>query len=140
MLSLLTVPTANATKNAGHVLQATFPPSDESSASKRDAVVAELRELVTALGRLDANKVLPPDEEAEAHAREHEDEGISEVLRERREMREMETLMSGLGGDVDGAGAKKELSGAEAVAECQRRLAQVLAVFGLESVLSPDRS
>lgn len=140
LLSLLTVPTANATKNAGHILQAAFPPSDESSASKRDAVVAELRELVTALGRLDANKVLPPDEEAEAHAREHEDEGISEVLRERREMREMETLMSGLGGDGDGAGTKKELSGAEAVAECQRRLAQVLAVFGLESVLSPDRS
>jgi hypothetical protein len=140
LLSLLTVPTANATKNAGHILQAAFPPSDESSvSSKRDAVVAELRELVTALGRLDANKVLPPDEEAEAHAREHEDESISEVLRERREMREMEALMSGLGGQ-DGAGAKKELSGAEAVAECQRRLAQVLAAFGLESVLSPDRS
>lgn len=141
MLSLLTVPTANASKNASHILQAAFPPSDESSPTKRDAVIAELRELVTALGQLDANKVLPPDEEAEAHAREHEDEGISEVLRERREMREMEALMSGLGGDgADGAGAKKKLTGAEAVAECQRRLAQVLAVFGLESVLSPERS
>ncbi|GAA5986634.1 hypothetical protein JCM10908_003831 [Rhodotorula pacifica] len=138
ILSLLTVPTANATKNAGQLLQAAFPPSDESSTAKRDALVAELRDLVSALGRLDAHKVLPPDEEAEAHAREHEDEGISEVLRERREMREMEALMSGLGGD--GTASKKEPSGAEAVAECERRLAAVLGVFGLESVLSPDRS
>lgn len=138
LLSLLTVPTANANKNAGPLLDAAFPASDESSASRRAALVAELRDLVSALGKLDAHKVLPPDEEAEAHAREHQDEGISEVLRERREMREMEALMSGLGDDK--AGTKKETSGAEAVAECQRRLTEVLGFFGLESVLAPDRS
>ncbi|GAA5866414.1 hypothetical protein JCM3774_004674 [Rhodotorula dairenensis] len=141
LLSLLTVPTANATKNARPVLEAAFPASEPSASQKRDAVVAELRDLVSALGKLDANKVLPPDEEAEAHAREHQDEGISEILRERREMREMEALMSGLGGDGDKAAPKEqELSGTEAVAELQRRLTEILAVFGLESVLAPDRS
>lgn len=140
LLSLLTVPTANAKKNAGPILDAAFPPADEaSSTAARDATVAELRDLVTALGRLDAAKVLPPDEEAEAHAREHEEEGISEVLRERREMRQMESLMGGLGNSADEA-ARKEKTGMEAVAECEERLGVVLRTLGLGGVLGADRS
>lgn len=134
----MTVPSANATKNAGPILEAAFPSSSESSVSKRASVVQELRDLVSALGRLDAHKVLPPDEEAEAHAREHEDEGMSEVLRERKEMREMEAMMGGLGGTTHGAA--QESTGVEAVAACERRLVDILKVFGLESVLAPNRS
>jgi hypothetical protein len=91
-----------------------------------------LREVVNALGRLDAVKVLPVDEEAEQHAREHKDEGISEVMRQRKEMREMEALMGGLGGD------KSEKSGG--VEECRSRLLEVLKVVGLEDVMVPRRS
>ncbi|GAA5994096.1 Yae1p [Rhodotorula paludigena] len=126
LLSLLTVPSANATRHAGALLSAVSPETKERA-------VAELRELVTALGHLDAVKVLPVDEEAEQHAREHEDEGISEVMRERREMREMEALMSGLGGS---SVAEKDVqSGQRAAAECRRWLEDVLRVFGLEGAL-----
>lgn len=101
---------------------------------------------MTVLGRLDAVKVMPVDEEAEAHAREHADEGISEVLRERREMRAVEDMMSGLGGEGGGGGGDEartkggETAGEAQVAECRRRLGEVLRAFGLEGALPPTRS
>lgn len=133
LLSLLTVPSANATKNARPVLEDAFSP--EGGQEQKERVVAELRELVSALGRLDANKVLPVDEEAEQHAREHEDEGISEVMRQRKEMREMEELMGGLGGAKD-----EGATGDRAVRECRDRLVEVLKVFHLEGVVPSNRS
>ncbi|BGP15066.1 hypothetical protein JCM10213_002790 [Rhodosporidiobolus nylandii] len=126
LLALLTT-TGGSAKYAGPVVAVL----DARGTGAKEQVVAELREVVNALGKLDANKVLPPDEEAEQHAREHEDEGLSEVMRQRKEMREMEELMGGLGG------AKTEQG--SGVEECRRRLAEVLKVVGLEDVLSPAR-
>ncbi|BGP23831.1 hypothetical protein Rt10032_c05g2450 [Rhodotorula toruloides] len=131
LLSLLAVPSANATRNAGPVLEAAFSRDAEVEAR----VIAELRDLVSSLGRFDANKVLPIDQEAEQHAREHEDEGISELMRQRKEMRETEELMGGLGGKKDDGA-----SGDRAVRECRDRLLEVLKVFGLEGILPPNRS
>ncbi|BGP39086.1 hypothetical protein JCM10450v2_003038 [Rhodotorula kratochvilovae] len=134
LLALLTVPSANATKHAGALVDASLAAA--GGAPAKEQAVAELREIVNALARLDAVMVLPVDEEAEQHAREHADEGISEVMRERREMREMEALMGGLGGKKDDGATTGEAQ----VAECRRRLGEVLRVFGLEAVLPPNRS
>lgn len=132
LLALLTVPSANAKKHAGALVGSALAAAGGPPAAER--IVAELREIVSALGKLDAVKVLPVDEEAVQHAREHADEGISEVLRERREMRELDELMGGLGSDKkDG----QETSGEAKVAECRRRLGDVLRVFGLEGALPP---
>ncbi|GAA5923595.1 hypothetical protein JCM3775_000442 [Rhodotorula graminis] len=140
LLALLTVPTANAKKHAGPLLDAALASAGGPPAA--DRIVAELRDVVSALARLDAVKVMPVDEEAEAHAREHADEGISEVLRERREMRAVEDMMSGLGGGEGGAMRKEggETTGEAQVAECRRRLGDVLKAFGLEGALPPTRS
>ncbi|GAA5961524.1 hypothetical protein JCM21900_006313 [Sporobolomyces salmonicolor] len=102
-----------------------------SDPSAKDRVVGELRELVNALGKLDAVRILPVDREADEHARSHADEGISQELRERREMREMEALLGGLGGE---GAAGPESGGVE---ECRRRLESVLEVFGMTGVLPP---
>lgn len=75
--------------------------------------------------------MLPVDKEAEEHAKEHADEGISEVMRQRKEMREMEALLGGLGGD------KSEKSGG--VDECRARLHEILKLVGLEGVMIPPR-
>ncbi|GAA5889528.1 hypothetical protein JCM8208_001051 [Rhodotorula glutinis] len=140
LLALLTVPSANAKKHAGPLLDAALAAA--GGPLDADRIVAELRDVVSALGRLDAVKVMPVDEEAEAHAREHADEGISEVLRERREMRAVEDMMSGLGGGEGGEARKEsgETTGEAQVAECRRRLGEVLKVFGLEGALPPTRS
>ncbi|GAA6037812.1 hypothetical protein JCM8097_005051 [Rhodosporidiobolus ruineniae] len=127
LLAFLTT-TGGSAKYAGPLLASL----EQQGPSAKDQVVAELREVVNALGKLDANTVLPPDEEAEAHAREHEDEGLSEVMRQRKEMREMEALMGGLGGT-----SGERTSGVD---ECRRRLGEVLKVVGLEDVLPPPRS
>jgi hypothetical protein len=93
--------------------------------------VTELREIVNALGKLDANRILPVDAEAEEHAKSHEDEGISQQMRDRKEMREMEDMLSGIGGKA---------APSNGVEECRRRLEGVLSVFGMEEVLPPSRS
>ncbi|GAA5904674.1 hypothetical protein JCM6882_008343 [Rhodosporidiobolus microsporus] len=126
LLALLTTTGASA-KHAGPLLAALEPQGRQG----KEQVVAELREVVNALGRLDAVRVLPVDEEAEAHAKEHAEEGISEVMRQRKEMREMEALMGGLGG------AAEHTDGG--VEECRRRLLEILKVVGLEGVMVPPR-
>lgn len=92
--------------------------------------MGELREIVNALGKLDAVRILPVEQEAEGHAKSHEDEGISQQLKDRKEMREMEEMLSGIGGKA------AKTSGVE---ECRNRLEKVLAVFGMEEVLPPTR-
>ncbi|GAA5971783.1 hypothetical protein JCM11641_001511 [Rhodosporidiobolus odoratus] len=123
LLALLTT-TGGSAKYAGPVVGHLEP-------NAKAQVVAELREIVNALGKLDANKVLPVDEEAVQHAKEHEDEGISEVMRQRKEMREMEELMGGLGG------TKEEQHGG--VDDCRRRMSVVLKVIGLDEAILPAR-
>ncbi|GAA5854685.1 hypothetical protein JCM8547_004939 [Rhodosporidiobolus lusitaniae] len=126
LLALLTT-TGGSAKYAGPIL-ATLEAREPQA---KEQVVAELRDIVNVLGKLDAFKVLPIDEEAVEHAKEHAEEGISEVMRQRKEMREMEELMGGLGG------AASEPSGG--VEDCRRRLGEVLKVVGLEKALIPPR-
>jgi hypothetical protein len=96
--------------------------------------VAELREVVTMLGKLDEGKVLPVDEEAEEHARSHENEGVSLVMQERREMREMEEMLGGLGGKKEKASEKGGLD------ECRERLEVLLERCGMKGLLPPRRN
>lgn len=124
LLSLLT--TASGAKHAS-----TLYDSLEGGGSSKESVVAELREIVNALGKIDAVRILPVDAEAEKHAKSHEDEGISQQMRDRKEMREMEDMLSGIGGKA------AQSSGVE---ECRARLERILAVFGMEAVLPPSRS
>ncbi|GAA6004931.1 hypothetical protein JCM10207_008455 [Rhodosporidiobolus poonsookiae] len=126
LLALLTT-TGGSAKYAGPLLASL----DARGPTTKDEVVAELRDIVNALGKLDAVKVLPVDEEAVQHAKEHEDEGVSEVMRQRKEMREMEELMGGLGGSNEARGS--------GVDECRRRLGEVLKVVGLEDAMVPAR-
>ncbi|GAA6004592.1 hypothetical protein JCM11491_002161 [Sporobolomyces phaffii] len=128
VLALLT--TASGAKHSGTVLAALDDASSPATTTK-DALVAELRDVVNALGKLDATRVLPVDAEAEEHAKSHEDEGVSQQMRDRKEMREMEELLSGVGGRP---------APPSGVDECRARLARVLAVFGMEDVLPPPRS
>lgn len=85
---------------------------------------------MNALGKLDANRILPIDKEAEEHAKSHEDEGVSQQMRDRKEMREMEDMLSGIGG-------KAALS--SGVDDCRKRLEGVLAVFGMQEILPPPQ-
>ncbi|KAM0754101.1 hypothetical protein T439DRAFT_171557 [Meredithblackwellia eburnea MCA 4105] len=121
--TLLAILTTNAAgKHAG-----VFFDTQLADTSARQAVVSELRELVSALGRLDENKVLPVDQEAEDHAKSHGDEGISLVMMERKEMRGIEDLLGGMGGST--AGKEPGLE------ECQTRLEQILQRVGLSGVI-----
>lgn len=97
------------------------------SPERREEIVRELRELVSALGRLDEDKVLPVDREAEDHARSHEDEGLSVGIVERRDLRRIEEALSGLGRGK----AVAELG----VQDCSTRLECLLRDCGLEGVL-----
>lgn len=119
-LTLLT--TASAAKYAGPIL---------ADLQDKDSLVAELRELVTALGKLDEQKVLPVDAEAEEHAKSHEGEGVSLIAQERREMREMEEMLGGLGG------TKEQSMGG--LSECRVRLEGLLSRGGLEGLLPARR-
>ena len=123
LLSLLT--TTSGAKHAGTLVN-----SIDSQDGKKEEIVGELREIVNALGKLDAVRILPVDQEAEEHAKSHEDEGISQQLKDRKEMREMEEMLSGIGGKA------ATTSGVE---ECRNRLEKVFAVFGMEEVLPPTR-
>ncbi|GAA6061256.1 hypothetical protein JCM10212_000697 [Sporobolomyces blumeae] len=125
MLAILT--TSSGAKHVVALMSASGALSDED----QSRVVGELRDVVNALGKLDANRVLPVDKEAEAHARSHADEGISQVMRDRKEMREMEDLVNGLGG-----GPAKPLSG---LAECRERLERVSSALGLDGLIPPRR-
>ncbi|GAA5832142.1 hypothetical protein JCM3766R1_003738 [Sporobolomyces carnicolor] len=125
LLSLLT--TASGAKHASTL----YDSLEGGGGSSKESVVAELREIVNALGKLDAVRILPVDAEAEEHAKSHEDEGISQQMRDRKEMREMEDMLSGIGGKA------AQSSGVE---ECRARLERILAVFGMEAVLPPSRS
>ncbi|GAA5882053.1 hypothetical protein JCM16303_005579 [Sporobolomyces ruberrimus] len=125
LLSLLT--TASGAKHAGTLIDSL----QGGGTGSKEQIVVELREIVNALGKLDANRILPVDQEAEEHAKSHEDEGISQQMKDRREMREMEDMLSGIGGN------SAESSGVE---ECRTRIAKVLEVFGMEDVLPPRRS
>ncbi|GAA5893333.1 Yae1 family protein [Sporobolomyces salmoneus] len=130
LLSLLT--TASGAKHASTLIDSLSEEEGGGGGStSKEGLVTELREIVNSLGKLDAIRILPVDEEAEEHAKSHEDEGISQQMRDRKEMREMEDLMSGIGGKA------KQTSGME---ECRERLARILAVFGMEQVLPPARS
>jgi len=117
--------TTSGAKHAGTLVN-----SIDSQDGKKEEIVGELREIVNALGKLDAVRILPVDQEAEEHAKSHEDEGISQQLKDRKEMREMEEMLSGIGGKA------ATTSGVE---ECRNRLEKVFAVFGMEEVLPPTR-
>ena len=98
--------------------------------------MTELRDLVNLLGKLDANRILPIDREAEEHAKSHQDEGISQLMQDKRDMRDMEDRLSRIGG-----GGQASLSLASpsrgGVAECREKLGRVLTVFGMEEILPP---
>lgn len=127
LLTLLT--TTSASKYSGPVLGAL----GEGGGAGREETVAELREVVTLLGKLDEGKVLPVDEEAEEHARSHENEGVSMVMQERREMREMEEMLDGL------EGSKEEVKKG-GLNECRERLEVLLERCGLKGLLPPRRN
>ncbi|ORY66924.1 hypothetical protein BCR35DRAFT_294838 [Leucosporidium creatinivorum] len=128
LLTLLT--TTSASKYSSPVLGALG-----TAEGGKEATVAELREVVTALGKLDEGKVLPVDEEAEEHAKSHENEGVSLVMQERREMREMEEMLGGLGG-----GGAKEDAKKGGLDECRMRLEEILERCGLKGLLPPRRN
>lgn len=117
LLAILT--TASGAKHAGNV---------GGALGERNAVVVgECRALVTALGKLDEQRVLPVDQEAEEHAKSHADEGLSLEMLERKEMRRMEEAMNGLG-----SGKKAEGVGLE---DCRGKLEDLLKACGLEGVM-----
>lgn len=103
----------------------------------KEALVAELRAVVSALGKLDERKVLPVDLEAEEHAKSHAAEagggGESQAMLDKREMDEMGDLLSGLGN------GKKEVENKGGLEECQDRLELVLARCGMQGVLPAKR-
>jgi hypothetical protein len=122
LLALLT--TTSAAKHAGPLLDSLDP-------NRKERIVAECRAVVTALGKLDERKVLPVDLEAEEHAKSHAEEGLSHAMVERREMREMEEMLSGIG-----SGKMVASGGLE---ECRTRLEGVLKECGMEGLLAPRR-
>lgn len=126
LLTLLT--TTSASKYSAPILGAL-----DSTEGGKERTVAELREVVTALGKLDETKVLPVDQEAEEHAKSHEGEGVSLVMHERREMREMEVMLGGLGG------SKEEEERKGGLEECRERLESLLDRCGLVGLLPPVR-
>ncbi|KAL8278469.1 hypothetical protein RQP46_009159 [Phenoliferia psychrophenolica] len=117
LLSILTT-TAGA-KHAGGI--------PDALGEGKAAVVAECRAVVTALGKLDEERVLPVDAEAEAHAKSHADEGLSLEMLEKKEMRAMEDAMNGLGGG--------SATTAPTLDECSARLARLLDACGMQGIL-----
>lgn len=114
----------STTSSAKHI-----PPALQTLLSDRatkDEIIANLRELVQALGKLEEGDVVPVDLEAEAHVREHEEEGMSDEMVQKREMKRMEKAMNGLGG-----GVQKKLG----MLQCQEKLRAVLVKLGMESML-----
>lgn len=93
----------------------------------KENLIKECREIVHSLGKLEESDVVPVDLEAEAHVREHEEEGMSLEMIERREMKRMEEKMNLLGG---GGGGKKIT-----LEECKERLEKVLTMLGLEGMI-----
>lgn len=138
LLSLLT--TAAAAKHAA--LLPSLPPADSPA---RTEVVARLREIVTAIGKLDEVSCLPVDEEAEAHAREHEKgaasgvglgggwDGTSQVKADKDEMRDLELMMGGVGKEERQA---KVVPG-QALEEIRARLEGLLVQCGLAGMVPP---
>lgn len=115
----------STTSSAKHIPAALLPLL--ANQSTKDEIIASLRELVLAFGKLEEGDVVPADLEAEAHVREHEEEGMSDEMVQKREMKRMEEAMNGLGGSV------QKKSG---MVECQEKLRAVLVRLGMESMLS----
>lgn len=131
LLALLT--TAAAAKHATKLAALPSPDSPE-----RALLVAQLREVVTALGRLDENSCLPVDEEAEEHAREHERgnaggqwDGTSQAKADADEMRDLEEMM---GGTVK---EKKVDVRGRGLEEARVKLAELLSQCGMEGLVPP---
>lgn len=132
LLALLS--TAAAAKHANKL--PTLPPPDSPA---RVHLVAQLREVVTVLGKLDEVSCLPVDEEAAAHAREHDRgaaggqwDGTSQDKADKDEMRELELMMGGVvkedkGVDVPGRGLE----------EARVRLAGLLNQCGMGGLVPP---
>lgn len=87
----------------------------------------ECREIVNSLGKLQESDVVPVDLEAEQHVKEHEEEGMSLEMIERREMKKMEEKMMNLGGNNQVKTVRLE--------ECKARLEKVLSVLGMEGMI-----
>lgn len=149
LLTLLT--TSSASKHAGPVKAAVAANSANSGSSSfgsevesEAVVVQELRAIVSALGRLDESKVVPVDQEALDHAREHEQDpngvGPSQAQLDRADLDEMNRLLEGvpLGSarDVKGNDPDDESNGVEGL---RKRLEVVLDKCGIKDVLPPPR-
>ncbi|KAK4705351.1 hypothetical protein P7C70_g855, partial [Phenoliferia sp. Uapishka_3] len=117
LLAILT--TSSGAKHATELLQ--------TLGENKAEIVAECRAVVSALGKLDAERVLPVDVEAEAHAKSHADEGMSLEMVEKREMRAMEEAMNKMGGGSTGPESTLE--------ECAARLEKLLEVCGIQGLL-----
>lgn len=104
--------------------------------------MVDLRALVSTLNKLLESTTLPPDLEAIAHARTHDEDpkdGMSLERLEKTEMDEIQGLMGGIGvqnGKKNRMEVEvKENGGEEVVRECEERLEVLLRRCGLEGIL-----
>lgn len=117
-------------------MDTTDPSTSQQGLNEQDKthIIAELRQLVLILAKLQESTTLPPDLEAKAHAKTHEEgstEGMSLERVEKREMDEIEGLLGGVG---VGNGSKEEVvqeEGEVVVRRCEQRLEELLRRCGL---------
>lgn len=109
---------------------------------QREELVVELRSLVSTLNKLLESTTLPPDQEAIAHSKTHDEDPKESMSLERLEKSEMDEIQGLLGGIVVEKGNSmevetpvKEIGGDDVVRECEERLEGLLRRCGLEGVL-----
>ncbi|KAM0788815.1 hypothetical protein ACM66B_002901 [Microbotryomycetes sp. NB124-2] len=141
--------TSSSSKPGPAWVQATFNDNDNSNRDKT-TIVAQLRNIVERLSKLDQTKVVPPDLEALEHAKSHaaetstditnakvdnerergRDEYLSLAMHDKKEMNELETLMGNLDSGKPALATTLEANSVEA---CQTDLARVLEACGLDA-------
>ncbi|SCV70869.1 BQ2448_3631 [Microbotryum intermedium] len=98
-----------------------------ASSQEKEGVVSRLREVVSMLGALGQDDVVPVDQEAEQHKKEHDgDTGESLATMERIQMHQLDSMMQRLGQRQGSLPRAK--TGLE---ECKQRLQQVLDACGM---------
>ncbi|KAK4055654.1 hypothetical protein OIV83_000200 [Microbotryomycetes sp. JL201] len=133
---------AGSSKPGPAWVQATF--NDETGRDKT-RIVAQLRNIVERLSKLDESKVVPPDLEAIEHAQTHDeghptskvdsdaDQFLSLRMHDKKEMNELESLMGNLDGGHNRPTVPAPPVQADSVEACQHDLAHVLAACGLDA-------
>ncbi|SGY79394.1 BQ5605_C008g05120 [Microbotryum silenes-dioicae] len=101
-----------------------------SSAEEKERVVTALRDVVSCLGALSQEDVVPVDQEAEEHKKEHDgDAGENLKTIERNQINQLNAMMQGLG-----AGQESVPRSKPGLEECKQRLQIVLDACGMGSI------